>query len=171
MAIGENLKKICKKKGLTLKELAKLSGISVKTIYSITANDLSNISSLTMNKLCKALDIDSDRLCMDPEEYKAYMKKIDDHIRQHENDDFKQEPQRLSVTLPKGVYLIEDYEPVPGLYGYAEGLKIIYPEGTIEVTQEEIDGLKENIRRYVAFTLENFKLDHDDRLLENEKDD
>lgn len=168
MAIGENLKKICKEKGLTLKELAQLSGVSVKTIYSITANDLSNISSLTMNKLCKALDVDSDRLLMDPKEYRAYMKKIDDYIRQHENDDFKQEPQRLSVTLPEGVYLIEDYEPVPGLYGYGEDLKIIYPEGTIDVTREEMDGLKENITRYTAFTLENFKKDHEDRIIEND---
>lgn len=59
MAIGENLKKICKKKGMTLKELANLSGVPVKTIYSITANDLSNISSLTMEKLCKALKVES----------------------------------------------------------------------------------------------------------------
>ena len=49
-----------------------------------------------------------------------------------------------------------------------EELKIIYPEGTIELTQEEMDGLKESIGRYVAFALENFKLDHEDRLEENE---
>lgn len=168
MAIGENLKRICKEKGITLTELSKLSGISVKTIYYITANDPKSISTTTMEKLCKALEIDSYRLCMDPEEYEAHMKKIDDYIRQHENDELKQEPQHIDVTLPEGVYLIEDYEPIPGLYGYAEDLKIIYPDGTIELTQEEMYLLKENIRRYVAFTLENFKLDHEDRLEENE---
>lgn len=168
MAIGENLKKICKEKGITLSELSIMSGVSVKTIYYITANDPQSISTTTMEKLCRALNIDFDRLSMDPEEYKAHMKKVDDYIRQHENDDFKQEEQHIDVTLPKGVYLIEDYEPYPGLYGYCEELKIVYPDGTIDVTQEELDGLKENIRRYVAFTLENFKQDHKDRLVENE---
>lgn len=171
MAIGENLKHICKMRGMTLKELSKKSGVPVGTIYSITLRDPTSVNSETMRALCGALEVDSDKLRMDPEEYKAHMKKVDDYIRQHENDDFKQEPQRLSVTLPEGVYLIEDYEPVPGLYGYGEELKIIYPEGTIEVTQEEMDELKENIRRYVAFTLENFKLDHEDRIIENEKHD
>lgn len=171
MPIGKNIKKIAKDKNLTIKELAQKSGVPYGTITNIISRDQESISTTTMEKLCKALEIDSYRLCMDPEEYKAHMKKVDDYIRQHENDDFKQEEQHIDVTLPKGVYLIEDYEPVPGLYGYDEELKIIYPEGTIEVTQEEIDGLKENIRRYVAFTLENFKLDHNDRLIENEKHD
>ncbi|WP_281782810.1 helix-turn-helix domain-containing protein [Veillonella parvula] len=76
MAIGENLKKICKKKGLTLKELAKLSGVSVKTIYSITANDLSNISSLTMDKLCKALNVET--LLYEDGFFMDYSNKIND---------------------------------------------------------------------------------------------
>lgn len=168
MAIGENLKRICKEKGITLAELSKLSGISVKTIYYITANDPKSISTATMEKICKALEIDSYRLCMDPEEYKAYEKWLNGWLKRHENDDFKQEKQRISVTLPEGVYLIEDPEPIPGLYGYAEEIKIVYPDGTIDLTQKEMDGLKENIRRYVAFALENFKLDHEDRLIENE---
>lgn len=167
MAIGENLKKICKSRGLSLTELSKLSGVSVKTIYYITANDPKSISTLTMEKLCKALEIDSNRLCMDPEDYRAYMKQIDDYIRQHENE-LKPERQHLSVILPEGVYLVEDHEPYPGLYGYGEVIQIIYPEGAIDITQEEMDGLKENIRRYVAFTLENFKQDHEDRLIEKE---
>lgn len=171
MPIGKNIKKIAKDKNLTIKELAQKSGVPYGTITNIISRDQESISTTTMDKLCKALNVDSDMLLMDPKEYRDYMKKIDDYIRQHENDDFKQEPQRLSVTLPEGVYLIEDYEPVPGLYGYGEELKIIYPEGTIEVTQEEMDELKENIRRYVAFTLENFKLDHEDRIIENEKHD
>ena len=165
MAIGENLKKICKKKGLTLKELAQKSGVPVKTIYSITANDLNNINTTTMEKLCKALEVDSARLVLDPEAYNELIKKHSSLFIEH---GIEPERQCLSVTLPEGVYLIEDPEPIPGLFGYGEELKIIYPEGTIELTQEELDGLKENIRRYVAFTLENFKQDHEDRLVENE---
>ena len=87
MAIGENLKKICKKKGLTLKELAKLSGVSVKTIYSITANDLSNISSLTMDKLCKALNVET--LLYEDGFFMDYSNKINDlpEIRLEYNDE------------------------------------------------------------------------------------
>lgn len=59
MAIGENLKKICKSRGMSLTELSKLSGVSVKTIYYITANDPKSISTITMDKLCKALNVDT----------------------------------------------------------------------------------------------------------------
>ena len=59
MAIGENLKKICKSRGMSLTELSKLSGVSVKTIYYITANDPKSISTLTMEKLCKALNVET----------------------------------------------------------------------------------------------------------------
>lgn len=59
MAIGENLKKICKSRGISLTELSKLSGVSVKTIYYITANDPKSISTTTMAKLCEALKVES----------------------------------------------------------------------------------------------------------------
>lgn len=167
MPIGKNIKKIAKDKNLTIKELAQKSGVPYGTITNIISRDQESISTTTMEKLCKALEIDSYRLCMDPEEYKAHMKKVDDYIRQHENEP-KPERQHLSVILPKGVYLVEDHEPYPGLYGYGEVIQIIYPDGAIDITQEEMDGLKENIRRYVAFTLENFKQDHEDRLIEKE---
>lgn len=167
MAIGENLKHICKMRGMTLKELSKKSGVPVGTIYSITLRDPASVNSETMRALCGALEVDSDKLRMDPEDYKAHMKQIDDYIRQHENEP-KPERQHLSVILPEGVYLVEDHEPYPGLYGYGEVIQIIYPDGAIDITQEEMDGLKENIRRYVAFTLENFKQDHEDRLIEKE---
>ena len=110
-------------------------------------------------------------LRMDPEEYKAYEKQVDDYIRQHENEPNKPDKQYLSVALPEGVYLVEDHEVYPGRYGDCELIQIVYPEGTIDITQEEMDGLKKNIRRYAAFTLESFKQDHEDRLIENEKDD
>lgn len=167
MAIGKNLKKFCEMRGMTLKALSEKSGVPIKTIYAITANDPYSISTTTMGKLCRALNIGFDGLSMDPETYKGIMRQYDEWLRQHDKEPLQQ-PQHLSVTLPEGVYLVEDHEPEPGLYGYGEILQIIYPEGTIDVTQEELDGLKENIRRYVAFTLENFKQDHEDRLVEND---
>lgn len=170
MGIGKNIKTITKEKGITLVELSKKSGVPLNTIYTLTREDPENATPRTMNKLAVALDIDSNMLRMDPEEYRAYEKQVDDYIRQHENDS-KTDKQYLSVALPEGVYLVEDYEAYPGCYGYSELIQIVYPEGTIDVTQEEMDSLKENIRRYAAFTLESFKQDHEDRLEENKKDD
>lgn len=170
MGIGKNIKTITKNKGITLLELSKKSGVPINTIYTLTREDPDNATIRTINKLAAALDIDSNMLRMDPEEYETYKKQVDDYIRKHENDS-KPDKQYLSVALPEGVYLVEDYEAYPGCYGYSELIQIVYPEGTIDVTQEEMDSLKENIRRYAAFTLESFKQDHEDRLIENEKDD
>ena len=165
MAIGENLKRICKEKGITLTELSRLSGVSVKTIYYIPANDLNNINTTTMEKLCKALEVDSARLVLDPEAYNELIKKHSSLFIEH---GIEPERQCLSVTLPEGVYLIEDPEPIPGLFGYAEEFKIVYPDGHIDITRKELEEINENIRRYVAFTLEDFKQENEDRLVENE---
>lgn len=170
MGIGKNIKTITKSKGITLLELSKKSGVPINTIYTLTSEDPDNATLRTINKLAAALDIDSNMLRMDPEEYRAYEKQVDDYIRQHENDS-KPDKQYLSVALPEGVYLVEDYEAYPGCYGYSELIQIVYPEGTIDVTQEEMDRVKENIERYAAFTLESFKQDHKDRIRENKKDD
>lgn len=170
MGIGKNIKTITKNKGITLLELSKKSGVPINTIYTLTSEDPVNATPRTINKLAAALDIDSNMLRMDPEEYKAYEKQVDDYIRQHENYS-KSDKQYLSVALPEGVYLVEDHEVYPGCYGYSELIQIVYPEGTIDVTYEEMDRVKENIERYAAFTLESFKQDHKDRIRENKKDD
>lgn len=170
MGIGKNIKTITKNKGITLLELSKKSGVPINTIYTLTREDPDNATIRTINKLATALGIDSNMLRMDPEEYKAYEERVNDLLRKHENES-KPEKQYLSVALPEGVYLVEDHEVYPGCYGYSELIQIVYPEGTIDITQEEMDGLKKNIMRYAAFTLENFKQDHEDRLIENEKDD
>lgn len=170
MGIGKNIKTITKNKGITLLELSKKSGVPINTIYTLTREDPDNATIRTINKLAAALDIDSNMLRMDPEEYETYKKQVDDYIRKHENDS-KPDKQYLSVALPEGVYLVEDHEVYPGRYGDCELIQIVYPEGTIDITQEEMDDLKKNIRHYAAFTLESFKQDHEDRLIENEKDD
>lgn len=67
----------------------------------------------------------------------------------------------LKIALPEGVHLVEDYEDAL--------TQIVYPEGAIDVTYEEMDKIKENVERYAAFTLESFKQDHKDRIRENKK--
>lgn len=171
MGIGKNIKTITKDKGITLVELSKRSGVSLNTIHMLTRDDPDNATLRTIDRLAAALDIDSNMLRMDPEEYKAYEERVNDLLRKHENEPNKPDKQYLSVALPEGVYLVEDHEVYPGGYGYSELIQIVYPEGTIDITQEEMDGLKKNIMRYAAFTLESFKQDHEDRLIENEKDD
>ena len=171
MGIGKNIKTITKNKGITLLELSKKSGVTINTIYTLTREDPKSATLRTIDRLAEALGVDSKKLRMDPEEYKAYEERVNDIIRQHENEPNKPDKQYLSVALPEGVYLVEDHEVYPGCYGYSELIQIVYPEGTIDITQEEMDDLKKNIRRYAAFTLESFKQDHEDRLIENEKDD
>lgn len=171
MGIGKNIKTITKNKGITLLELSKKSGVPINTIYTLTREDPDNATIRTINKLAAALDIDSNMLRMDPEEYETYKKQVDDYIRQQENETKLLDREFLRVPLPEGVHLVEDHEVYPGRYGDCELIQIVYPEGTIDITQEEMDDLKKNIRRYAAFTLESFKQDHEDRLIENEKDD
>ncbi len=62
MAIGKNLKYICKMRGMTLKELSENSGVPMGTIYSITQRDPDGINSETMNSLCVALGVSSDSI-------------------------------------------------------------------------------------------------------------
>lgn len=163
MGIGKNIKTITKNKGITLLELSKKSGVPINTIYTLTSEDPDNATLRTINKLAAALDIDSNMLRMDPEEYKAYEKQVDDYIRQQENETKLLDREFLRVPLPEGVHLVEDYEDAL--------TQVVCPEGTIDVTYEEMDRIKENIERYAAFTLESFKQDHKDRIKENKKDD
>lgn len=163
MGIGKNIKTITKNKGMTLVELSKKSGVSLNTIHMLTRDDPTNATLRTIDRLAAALDIDSNMLRMDPEEYKAYKKQVDDYIRQHENESKLLDREFLKVPLPEGVHLVEDYEDAL--------TQIVYPEGIIDVTYEEMDKIKESVERYAAFTLESFKQDHEDRIRENKKDD
>lgn len=158
MGIGKNIKTITKEKGITLVELSKKSGVPLNTIYTLTREDPENATPRTMNKLAVALDIDSNTLRMDPDEFQ-----ISYRLKLYKGKPNLLDREFLRVPLPEGVHLVEDYEDAL--------TQIVYPEGTIDVTYEEMDRVKENIERYAAFTLESFKQDHEDRLIENEKDD
>lgn len=182
MGIGKNIKTITKNKGITLLELSKKSGVPINTIYTLTSEDPVNATPRTINKLAAALDIDSNMLRMDPKEYEEYERQeliyllgIDPDKYDTYSEDLKQlitpsenkskllDREFLRVPLPEGVHLVEDYKDAL--------TQIVYPEGTIDVTYEEMDRVKENIERYAAFTLESFKQDHEDRIRENKKDD
>lgn len=158
MGIGKNIKTITKEKGITLVELSKKSGVPLNTIYTLTREDPENATPRTMNKLAVALDIDSNTLRMDPDELQ-----ISYRLKLYKGKSKLLDREFLRVALPEGVHLVEDYEDAL--------TQIVYPEGTIDVTYEEMDKVKENIERYAAFTLESFKQDHEDRIRENKKDD
>lgn len=158
MGIGKNIKTITKEKGITLVELSKKSGVPLNTIYTLTREDPENATPRTMNKLAVALDIDSNTLRMDPDEFQ-----ISYRLKLYKGKSKLLDREFLRVALPEGVHLVEDYEDAL--------TQIVYPEGTIDVTYEEMDKVKENIERYAAFTLESFKQDHEDRIRENKKDD
>lgn len=160
MGIGKNIKTITKNKGMTLVELSKKSGVSLNTIHTLTRDDPDNATLRTIDRLAAALGVDSNFLRMNPEDYKAYEEQVRMRIKLQ---GMLLDREFLRVALPKGVHLVEDYEDAL--------TQIVYPEGTIDVTYEEMDRVKENIERYAAFTLESFKQDHKDRIRENKKDD
>lgn len=182
MGIGKNIKTITKNKGITLVELSKRSGVSLNTIHMLTRDDPDNATMRTIDRLAEALGVDSKKLRMDPKEYEEYERQeliyllgIDPDKYDTYSEDLKQlitpsenkskllDREFLRVPLPEGVHLVEDYKDAL--------TQIVYPEGTIDVTYEEMDRVKENIERYTAFTLESFKQDHKDRIRENKKDD
>lgn len=182
MGIGKNIKTITKNKGITLVELSKRSGVSLNTIHMLTRDDPDNATMRTIDRLAEALGVDSKKLRMDPKEYEEYERQelisllgIDPDKYDTYSEDLKQlitpsenkskllDREFLRVPLPEGVHLVEDYKDAL--------TQIVYPEGTIDVTYEEMDRVKENIERYAAFTLESFKQDHKDRIRENKKDD
>lgn len=158
MGIGRNIKIITKDKGITLVELSKKSGVPLNTIYTLTREDPENATPRTMNKLAAALDIDPNILRVDPDEFK-----ISYRLKSYKKRPKLLDRDFLKVPLPEDVHLVEDYEDAL--------TQIVYPEGTIDVTYEEMDKIKENVERYAAFTLESFKQDHKDRIRENKKDD
>ena len=151
MGIGKNIKTITKNKGITLVELSKRSGVSLNTIHMLTRDDPDNATMRTIDRLAEALGVDS---------YSEDLKQL---ITPSENKSKLLDREFLRVPLPEGVHLVEDYKDAL--------TQIVYPEGTIDVTYEEMDRVKENIERYAAFTLESFKQDHKDRIRENKKDD
>ncbi len=182
MGIGKNIKTITKNKGITLVELSKRSGVSLNTIHMLTRDDPDNATMRTIDRLAEALGVDSKKLRMDPKEYEEYERQeliyllgIDPDKYDTYREDLKQlitpsenkskllDREFLRVPLPEGVHLVEDYKDAL--------TQIVYPEGTIDVTYEELDRVKECIERYAAFTLESFKQDHKDRIRENKKDD
>lgn len=127
MAIGENLKKICKSRGMSLTELSKLSGVSVKTIYYITANDPKSISTITMDKLCKALNVDT--LLYEDGFFMDYSNKIKDLLE-----------------LPG--FRLEYNEDDGGLY-LIDKINNIY----IEPSLKEIDSLRNTISVFSRFAV------------------
>ena len=127
MAIGENLKKICKSRGMSLTELSKLSGVSVKTIYYITANDPKSISTLTMEKLCKALNVET--LLYEDGFFMDYSNKIKDLLE-----------------LPG--FRLEYNEDDGGLY-LVDTINNIYIEPSIK----EIDSLRDTISVFSRFAV------------------
>lgn len=127
MAIGENLKKICKSRGISLTELSKLSGVSVKTIYYITANDPKSISTLTMEKLCKTLNVET--LLYEDGFFMDYSNKI--------NDLFELPGVKLEYNEEdNGLYLIDT-------------INNIYIEPSIK----EIDSLRDTISVFSRFAV------------------
>lgn len=135
MAIGENIKHIRKKKGLTQKQLSELSGINESQIrrYELGLNN-SNPKLETQIKIAAALDVPVSLLndslgWLKESEYMPLEKKLE----------------QIGYTL-----------------GYNDDgyLWINYPDGTLEITDDTLSALEEETDAYLQFKLEELKKKH-----------
>ncbi len=138
MTIGENIKRIRKRKGLTQKQLSELSGINESQLrrYELGLNN-SNPKIETIQKIANALGIpvsllnDSLGWLKEPE-YKPLEKKLE----------------QIGYTL-----------------GYNDDgyLWINYPDGTLEINMDDLSTLEKDTDSYLLFKLQELKKERFDK--------
>lgn len=141
MAIGKNLKYICKMRGMTLKELSEKSGVPIGTIYSITLRDPSSINSETMKSLCDALGID------------AVFIEASDLLGCYEGYGVpKEEKKAISPNGLGGLLDLNGYNLVFSESGFC----LIYPGGKKYIDPEEFERLTVECSKMVRYVLDDF---------------
>ena len=121
MGVGLRLKEILRAKSLTIKQLAEVSGVSINTLYSITKRDSERVDDVLIQRIAAALGVSvSDLLGQEKQE------------AQHGPWSFSLEQKLAAVGCSIGFYE-ED-----------AALWINYPDGTLEVTEEELKALNDS---------------------------
>lgn len=141
MAIGKNLKYICKMRGMTLKELSEKSGIPIGTIYSITQRDPDSINSETMKNLCIALGISSDSIV------------YGDLLGMYEGYGIPKEEKKAINNNGLGALLdLDGYDLTFSEYG----IFLIYPGGKKYISPEVSEKLTAECSKLVKYVLNDF---------------
>lgn len=141
MAIGKNLKYVCKMRGMTLKELSENSGVPVGTIYSITLRDPESINSETMKSLCTALGISSESII------------YGDLLGMYEGYEIPKEEKTAINKNGLGSLLdLDGYNIVFSEYG----IFLIYPGGKRYISPKESEQLTRECSKMVKYVLDDF---------------
>lgn len=141
MAIGKNLKYICKMRGITLKELSEKSGVPLGTIYSITLRDPGSINSETMKALCDTLGIESVFI------------ESGDLLGCYEGYGIPKEEKTAKSTNGFGALIsLKGY----GLEYSEMGFRLIYPNGKIYIDPDEFESLSLECSKMVRYVLNDF---------------
>lgn len=134
MGVGLRLKEILRAKSLTIKQLAEVSGVSINTLYSITKRDSERVDDVLIQRIAAALGVSvSDLLGQEKQE------------AQHGPWSFSLEQKLAAVGCSIGFYE-ED-----------AALWINYPDGTLEVTEEELKTLNDSADSFLRFKLAELK--------------
>ena len=134
MGVGLRLKEILRAKSLTIKQLAEVSGVSINTLYSITKRDSERVDDVLIQRIAAALGVSvSDLLGQEKQE------------AQHGPWSFSLEQKLAAVGCSIGFYE-ED-----------AALWINYPDGTLEVTEEELKALNDSADSFLRFKLAELK--------------
>lgn len=134
MGVGLRLKEILRAKSLTIKQLAEVSGVSINTLYSITKRDSERVDDVLIQRIAAALGVSvSDLLGQEKQE------------AQHSPWSFSLEQKLAAVGCSIGFYE-ED-----------AALWINYPDGTLEVTEEELKALNDSADSFLRFKLAELK--------------
>lgn len=134
MGVGLRLKEILRAKSLTIKQLAEVSGVSINTLYSITKRDSERVDDVLIQRIASALGVSvSDLLGQEKQE------------AQYGPWSFSLEQKLAAVGCSIGFYE-ED-----------AALWINYPDGTLEVTEEELKALNDSADSFLRFKLAELK--------------
>lgn len=134
MGVGLRLKEILRAKSLTIKQLAEVSGVSINTLYSITKRDSERVDDVLIQRIAAALGVS-----------------VSDLLGQE-----KQEAQRgpWSFSLEQKLAAVGCSI---GFYEEDAALWINYPDGTLEVTEEELKALNDSADSFLRFKLAELK--------------
>lgn len=132
MGVGLRLKEALRIKSLTIKQLAEASGVSVNTLYSITKRDSERVDDILLQRIAAALGVTVDYLMGRGAEPPNLW-------------DYALEQKLAAVGCSIGFYE-ED-----------AALWINYPDGTLEVTEEELKALNDSADSFLRFKLAELK--------------
>ena len=132
MGVGMPTKEVLRLKSLTIKQLSAISGVSLNTLYSITKRDSERVDDVLLQRIAAALGVPVAEL-------------LGQGCAQSGAWDAALDQKLAAVGCSVGFY--ED-DAI---------LWINYPDGTLEVTEDDLRALNDSADSYLRFKLAELK--------------